>query len=94
LPRGAAVAASVARLRAEGVAEAGRRGVVAVATAAPVAVEPEDTLLNAAQAAARLGVAERWVYDHAEQIGGRRLSLRCRRLSSAAVERFLKRRSA
>ena len=39
-----------------------------------------------------LGTSVRWVYDHAEQLGGKRLSRRCLRFSEAAVRRRLERR--
>jgi hypothetical protein len=48
--------------------------------------------LTAAQVAELLGVSERWAYDHAEQLGGKRLSRRCLRFSETAVRRYLERR--
>jgi predicted DNA-binding transcriptional regulator AlpA len=57
------------------------------------APKPEaETLLTAGQVAARLGTSERWVYDHADQLGAKRLSRRCVRFPEAAVARYLARR--
>jgi predicted DNA-binding transcriptional regulator AlpA len=50
-----------------------------------------DRLLTADEAAARLGVSVRWCYDHAAELGVRKLSRRCVRFSAAAVERRAKR---
>lgn len=51
-----------------------------------------DHLLDADAVAARLGTSVRWVYQHADQLGGRRLSRRCLRFSEPAVSRYLERR--
>lgn len=51
-----------------------------------------DTMLTAEQVAAQLNTSERWVYDHAEKLGVKRLSRRCVRFSSAAVARFMSKR--
>jgi hypothetical protein len=48
--------------------------------------------LTAGEVAALLHVSERWAYDHAAELGGRRLSRRCVRFSEAAVRRHLERR--
>ena len=62
--------------------------------------EPPDTgiadagarLLSPTEVAERFGTSVRWVYDHADQLGGRRLSRRCLRFPEAAVRRYLERR--
>jgi len=51
------------------------------------AKEASERLLTADEAATRLGVSVRWVYDHAHEIGVRRLSRRCVRFAEAAVDR-------
>lgn len=51
-----------------------------------------EQLLTADEVAARLGVSPRWVYDHAHQLGGKRLSRRCVRFPAAGVRRYLERR--
>jgi hypothetical protein len=38
------------------------------------------------------GKAPRWVYNHADQLGGKRLSRRCLRFPESAVRRYLERR--
>lgn len=58
----------------------------------PAAPPPPDHWLTAAQVAALLGTSQRWAYDHADELGGRRLSRRCLRFSEAAVCRALERR--
>jgi hypothetical protein len=68
----------------------------AVTTAAPepAAQVPEgaDRLLTPGEVAAQLGTTVRWVYDHADQLGGRRLSRRCLRFPVPAVRRYVERR--
>jgi len=54
---------------------------------------PADRWLSASQVADLLGTSTRWVYDHAEQFGAKRLSRRCLRFSEAAVRRHLERRA-
>ena len=49
-----------------------------------------DRGLRAAQVAERLGVSIRWVYAHADRLGGKRLSERCVRFPESAVNRRLK----
>jgi len=51
-----------------------------------------DRSLTAGQVAEMLGTSVRWVYDHADQLGGKRLSRRCLRFSERAVRRYLERR--
>jgi len=57
-----------------------------------VALPVSDEWLTAEQTAARLGVSDRWCYDHADQLGVRRLSRRCVRFSARAVDRFMTKR--
>lgn len=57
----------------------------------PPSADPERTL-TAAQVAKLLATSERWVYDHQEQLGGRRLSRRCLRFPVSGVRRYLDRR--
>ena len=51
-----------------------------------------DRWLTADDVAERLATSTRWVYDHVDQLGGRRLSRRCVRFSEAAVHRYVDRR--
>ncbi len=51
-----------------------------------------ETLLTAAAVAEQLGTSARWVYDHAEELGGKRLTRRCLRFPEAAVRRYVERR--
>jgi hypothetical protein len=62
-------------------------------TPAPAPADP-DQLITAEDAAARLSVSSRWVYDHADVLGVRRMSRRCVRFSARAVERYATRRRA
>jgi predicted DNA-binding transcriptional regulator AlpA len=65
---------------------AGENGTPAAAAA------QADRWLTPAQVAEMLGTSVRWVYDHVEPLGGKRLSRRCLRFSEAAVRRHLERR--
>jgi hypothetical protein len=58
----------------------------------PASEEPE-TWLTAEECARLLNVSKRWCYDHADELGGKRLSRRCTRFSSRAVARYLGRHS-
>jgi hypothetical protein len=61
--------------------------------ASPAAsASPADRMLTAAKVAEMLDTTERWVYNHADQLGVKRLSRRCIRFSEAAVHRYLERR--
>ncbi len=63
-----------------------------VATQAPTRPRSgKDRLLSAKKAAELLGVSERWVYDHADEIGAQRLSQRCLRFSEKALRRRMER---
>jgi predicted DNA-binding transcriptional regulator AlpA len=64
-----------------------------VPTADEASVESER-LLTAEEVAERLGTSSRWVYDHADRLGVRRLSRRCVRFSSRAVTRYSTRPSS
>ena len=63
-----------------------------VATQAPTRPSSrKDRLLSAQQTSEFLGVSERWVYDHADELGGQRLSARCLRFSEKALRRRMER---
>lgn len=57
----------------------------------PPAATP-DRLLTAKQVAEIVSTSERWVYDHAELLGGKRLTRRCVRFPESGVRRYLDRR--
>lgn len=61
-------------------------------SASAASPDPSDEMLTVEDAAKRIGVSKRWCYDHAKEIGGKKLSRRCVRFSSRAVERYLARR--
>ncbi len=64
-----------------------------VAKQAPTRPRPgKDRLLSAQEAAEVLGVSPRWVYDHADDLGGQRLTPRCLRFSESALRRWLEAR--
>ena len=64
-----------------------------VATRAPARPRPgKDRLLSAKEAAELLAVSTRWVYDHADDLGGQRLTPRCLRFSESALRRWLEAR--
>jgi predicted DNA-binding transcriptional regulator AlpA len=50
-----------------------------------------EPLLTAEAVAKQLGTSARWVYDHADELGGKRLSPRCLRFPDAAVRRYVER---
>lgn len=52
-----------------------------------------DEWLTAEEVAELLHVSARWCYDHGKEIGARRLSRRCIRFSSRAVNTYLARRT-
>jgi hypothetical protein len=63
------------------------------ATQIEPAVPPEpERWLTADECAEILHVSPRWCYDHAQQLGVKRLSRRCVRFSSRAVARHMARR--
>jgi hypothetical protein len=66
---------------------------LAPAGTAAVAEVGADEWLTAQQCAEQLHVTPRWVYDHAAELGGRRLSRRCVRFSARALARRLARKS-
>ena len=51
-----------------------------------------EPMLTPAAVAKQLGTSARWVYDHADELGGKRLSPRCLRFGEEAVRRYLERR--
>ena len=53
---------------------------------------PPEPLLTVRDVAALLRTSERWVYDHAEELGVQRLSPRCLRFPAASVARLVQRR--
>ncbi len=53
---------------------------------------PAEHMLTAEEVAARLSTTERWVYDHADQLGGKRLSKRCLRFPESSIRRRVERR--
>ena len=57
-----------------------------------VEIEPERWL-TADEVATLLQTSTRWCYDHAKQLGAKKLSRRCVRFSSLAVARYMGRRS-
>lgn len=59
---------------------------------APAESAAPDRWLTAAQVAKLLETSQRWVYDHADELGAKRLSRRCVRFSEVAVRRHLERR--
>ncbi len=64
-----------------------------VATQAPPRPSSrKDRLLSAQEAADLLGVKPRWIYDHADELGGQRLTPRCLRFSESALRRWLEAR--
>jgi hypothetical protein len=51
----------------------------------------EECWLTAEEVAVKLNVTPRWCYDHAAQLGAKRLTRRCVRFSSLAVAKYMKR---
>ncbi len=47
-----------------------------------------ERLLTPAEAAARFGVRRRWILEHADEVGGRRLSRKTIRFPERALERY------
>ena len=62
-------------------------------TEAVTPTSESDEWLTADECAARLHVSPRWCYDHAQQLGVKKLSRRCVRFSARAVQRHMARRS-
>ena len=59
---------------------------------APAGAENGEHMLTAAAVAQQLQTSARWVYDHAEELGGKRLSRRCLRFPEAGIRRYVERR--
>jgi hypothetical protein len=59
---------------------------------APSTDEAPEKMLTAEQVADLLSTPARWVYNHAGQLGGKRLSRRCLRFPETAVRRYLERK--
>lgn len=51
-----------------------------------------EKMLNAVEVSRLLGTTERWVYSHANQLGGKRLSRRCLRFPESGIRRRIERR--
>ena len=51
-----------------------------------------EPMLTAEAVAKQLQTSARWVYDHADELGGKRLSRRCLRFPEAAIRRYVERR--
>ncbi|PYP55929.1 MAG: hypothetical protein DMD44_13920 [Gemmatimonadetes bacterium] len=51
-----------------------------------------EPMLTAEAVAKRLDTSARWVYDHADELGGKRLSRRCLRFPEGAIRRYVERR--
>ena len=47
-----------------------------------------ERLLTPAEAASRFGVRRRWILEHADEVGGRRLSRKTIRFPERALERY------
>jgi hypothetical protein len=60
----------------------------------PAAPEQPETWMTAKEVGAMLGTSSRWAFDHQKELGGRKLSRKCVRFSSRAVQRHLARRNA
>ena len=58
-------------------------------TAAPL---PTERMLKVVAVAEMLGTTKRWVYAHANQLGGKRLSRRCLRFPESVIRRRMERR--
>jgi hypothetical protein len=87
LPDGGTVMIPVCELR-QWVAEDG-----AGCIAAPAVSSKTDQWLTAEECSAKLHVSTRWCYDHAMELGARKLSRRCVRFSEKALERYMARRT-
>src|SRR5215218_9074902 len=59
---------------------------------APQLPTPAERMLTAEEVAPLLGTTVRWVYNHVDQLGGRRLSPRCLRFPESAIRRRMERR--
>lgn len=55
--------------------------------------ESRDQLLTAEEVAARLSASTQFVYNHADELGGCRLSERMLRFRESAVDRYVRRAS-
>jgi len=54
--------------------------------------EPSERMLTAEEVAPLLNTTLRWVYTHADQLGGKRFSPRCLRFPESSIRRRLERR--
>ena len=60
----------------------------------PVASTNGEPMLTATELARQLNVSARYVYDHQDELGGKRVSPRLLRFPRAAVQRYLEQRRA
>jgi hypothetical protein len=58
----------------------------------PAPTAEAEKMLTAAEVGKLLGTEKRWVYNHANQLGVKRLSRRCLRFPESAIRRRLERR--
>ena len=86
---------TIAQLRAKWEARQSewRGRLTGASTEAVTPTSESDEWLTADECAARLHVSPRWCYDHAQQLGVKKLSRRCVRFSARAVQRHMARRS-
>lgn len=70
-----------------------RETLIELLSAGPApAPESPDRMLTAAEVGNLLGTTERWVYNHADQLGGKRRSRRVLRFPESAIRRCVDRR--
>ena len=63
-----------------------------LASNSPPISKPAERMLTAEEVAPLLNTTLRWVYSHANQLGGKRLSRRCLRFPESAIRRRIERR--
>jgi predicted DNA-binding transcriptional regulator AlpA len=56
---------------------------------APSIAEPTERMFTVEEVAELLGTTVRWVYNHADQLGGKRLSKRCLRFPESSIRRSM-----
>lgn len=70
-----------------------REWILELLDGSPAPSPPEaEKMLTAVEVGKLLGTTERWVYAHADQLGGKRLSRRCLRFPESAIRRRLDRK--
>ena len=65
---------------------------MAVVSTAPRAAGERERCLTPREAAGRLGVHRRWIYNHADELGALRLSRRKLVIPESSVERYVAKR--